>query len=294
MSRCNDSVVALGNLRRVSSGLPHLLLSPDMCMWLVPTGITLGLAAGTLYTVGFKHSWLEIAMLLIFLLVAFVSSLLVTTTDPGVYPRLAPGERDPLENEANLPMCKICNMKRPPRCAHCYSCNVCVLEHDHHCGIVGGCVGQRSLRWFTLYLVSITCASVTGFYWLLMSVISSGGDAAPVTDRARIQTASLSTAGHIGLLIFIGNIVLMVGGLAVYYLYLMMSDTTRREAQGKLQRPQGISGAANRAKLWLCGGLVNNFTRVMFPPTSRIVPQRQFAAATQAGGSLLPPLESSA
>jgi hypothetical protein len=263
--RFNDSVVALGNLKRLSS---FIVISPDIHMWLVPTLLTTFLLSSTLYMVGEKHTAVEIATLLFFVAVAFLSSLLVAMTDPGVYPRLGPNERDPLEHEPGLHLCKTCNMKRPPRCSHCYTCNVCVLEHDHHCGIVGGCVGQRSLRWFTLYLVSTAVAACISFYWLLISVIETSGDLTDKHDRMKMQSASLSAAGHIALLIFIGNVVLMVGGLSVYYLYLMMSDTTRREAQGKLSRPVGFGGRG-----WVCCNVASNVKRVLFPPESLIALQ---------------------
>lgn len=249
--RWNDSPVALGNLRRVHlwpfRGLWYL--SPDLCAWYFPTGITVFLFLCTWYLTAQYHSVVEKVILVGLLSCAFVFSLLVAVTDPGVYPRLGSGERDPLEACQSLWLCKVCGIRRPPRASHCHTCGVCVLEHDHHCGVLGGCVGKRSLRWFTLYLLTVSSAAGIGMYWVASSLFqpSHPVNRQTVSDLVHKRNqnnpnASLSAAGHIFLLIFIGNVVLLVGGMGIYYLYLMLSDTTRREAQGKLPKASSTSG----------------------------------------------------
>lgn len=245
MDRINTTAVALGSLRKLYLRPIRgpFFVSPDLIAWFAPTTITLFLVLGTVYYTGSQQSYAGLFVLFTLLGLAFVSSFLVGVTDPGVYPRLGHGERDPLEQCSYLPLCKICNFRRPRRAAHCYTCGVCVLEHDHHCGVIGGCVGQRSLRWFTIYLLSISSASAMGVYWISMSLMYPPPDANRPTatelmrQRSRRQNqASLQTAAHIFLLIFIGNVALLVGGMALYYVYLMGTDTTRREAQGKMSK----------------------------------------------------------
>ncbi|XP_025070720.1 probable palmitoyltransferase ZDHHC24 [Alligator sinensis] len=36
----------------------------------------------------------------------------------------------------------------PPRGRHCPSCRACVLGRDHHCALLGQCVGHRNRRYF--------------------------------------------------------------------------------------------------------------------------------------------------
>jgi palmitoyltransferase ZDHHC9/14/18 len=47
-----------------------------------------------------------------------------------------------------IEFCYECGIFRPPRAAHCTTCNACVLEYDHHCPWVGTCVGKRNYKFF--------------------------------------------------------------------------------------------------------------------------------------------------
>ncbi|EPY30847.1 hypothetical protein STCU_03856 [Strigomonas culicis] len=53
--------------------------------------------------------------------------------------------------------CATCEMHRPVRAAHCYLCGLCCYDHDHHCSVIGTCVGRRKLELFALF---VTVAAV--------------------------------------------------------------------------------------------------------------------------------------
>lgn len=53
--------------------------------------------------------------------------------------------------------CYVCESHTPPRCSHCYDCNVCVLRRDHHCVFFGQCVGFRNFRYFLSCLLFMWC-----------------------------------------------------------------------------------------------------------------------------------------
>ncbi|KAI5685831.1 DHHC palmitoyltransferase [Leishmania braziliensis] len=61
--------------------------------------------------------------------------------------------------------CSTCNMHRPVRAAHCYICGLCCFDHDHHCGVVGICVGSRRIEMF------VTLVSVVAVACILPTVV---------------------------------------------------------------------------------------------------------------------------
>mmetsp|Transcript_43287 Transcript_43287/g.135503 ORF Transcript_43287/g.135503 Transcript_43287/m.135503 type:complete len:152 (+) Transcript_43287:376-831(+) len=53
-------------------------------------------------------------------------------------------------------MCSICEVPRPPGAQHCYDCDVCVEDLDHHCPWSGKCIGRRNLVYFRAFLALLT------------------------------------------------------------------------------------------------------------------------------------------
>ncbi|EKF39187.1 hypothetical protein MOQ_000590 [Trypanosoma cruzi marinkellei] len=280
-NRYNDTNLALGKMTRVKCCGFTCLWSPDAAIFCVPTLLTLIIVFGVLFTLWKELGVLELCILFIFLSTAFVSSFLVTCTDPGVYPRLRHGEPDPLDGVRDLVFCRVCGLRRPPRTSHCYQCNVCVQEHDHHCGVIGGCVGRRSLRWFVLYLLTVSSAAAMGFFWIFRSLFT--GTFAAVQIRREAMHSSRNRTVHplpaqesteedpfkslvlIMLFVTLLLVVLLVGGLALFYLFLVLTSTTRRESQ----RTQ-----SNFATLFRTKFMWNNLMHVIHPPPSMLCAPR--------------------
>ena len=38
--------------------------------------------------------------------------------------------------------------------SHCYSCGICVIGIDHHCGVFGKCIARKNIFWFYCFIVS--------------------------------------------------------------------------------------------------------------------------------------------
>jgi hypothetical protein len=47
-----------------------------------------------------------------------------------------------------LPVCIKCHLPKPTRAHHCSYCNQCYFRYDHHCGIIGNCVGLWNMKSF--------------------------------------------------------------------------------------------------------------------------------------------------
>ena len=203
-------------------------------MWIMPTTITVMLGSGAFFVAGHvAHGW-ELATFFSLVTSAFACSFLITVTDAGVIPLPTASRPDPYRREDTWVECRYCRLRRPPRASHCHTCGVCVLEHDHHCGVLGGCVGLRSLRYFTGYLVSVSSAAACALSWIVRSWARLPPEP-PQRDLDNRQSSAMAV--HLVVGIFTANVVLVVGGLAVYYVALVARDTTRREAQGKRVKP---------------------------------------------------------
>lgn len=54
--------------------------------------------------------------------------------------------------------CEKCEMRMPPRARHCDTCQACILKRDHHCLMVGNCIGFKNQRFFVvLCFYAILC-----------------------------------------------------------------------------------------------------------------------------------------
>lgn len=162
-----------GHLRPFCKG--KLLWSPEASHWIL---VLLTLTGGTLlftllwgslrYTSPniLPNRWMmQLPDIIVALLAVVSATLLLCTslTNPGILPKnnLPPS----LSNSAakdyctTLPYCMTCHIYRPSQSGHCRRCNNCVALFDHHCRLLGCCIGELNRRYFLLFLVSTAACS---------------------------------------------------------------------------------------------------------------------------------------
>lgn len=142
-----------------------------------------------------QHSslfWLSVVLLVVILIAIFTCSF----SNPGIVPRhlrptpsdFPPGFDQVSDEGRNFhrqsryymlhgvvlkqKYCDSCKIYRPPRSKHCAMCDNCVLRFDHHCTILGTCVGLHNYRWF-LVLIYAALSLVTIAMSVGISVLSA-------------------------------------------------------------------------------------------------------------------------
>uniref|UniRef100_A0A0N5A549 Palmitoyltransferase n=1 Tax=Parastrongyloides trichosuri TaxID=131310 RepID=A0A0N5A549_PARTI len=89
----------------------------------------------------------------------------IITTDPGIIPKDKFSDslrrivtEDSLlmsiatYNKNSQNYCSVCHHNMPQKTIHCKRCNCCVVELDHHCKILGVCIGRRNYYLFVMML----------------------------------------------------------------------------------------------------------------------------------------------
>eukprot|EP00753_Platysulcus_tardus_P015715 PLAT5241.1.p2 GENE.PLAT5241.1~~PLAT5241.1.p2 ORF type:complete len:216 (+),score=55.37 PLAT5241.1:58-648(+) len=122
-----------------------------VCTYALVIGPTVGFF---LFVAGGSLALMIIGGVLLALTLLFLS--LTACSDPGM---VQPRDEADLEaltmEEADLPVCTICNIPREMGVVHCYDCQMCVAGYDHHCPWTGTCIGEGNITYFRRFLTSI-------------------------------------------------------------------------------------------------------------------------------------------
>lgn len=171
-------VAEVGNctVHRRSCWRPRVVLAPHASLCIFPAIIAVAVNLLVVYAAVVSvvpgdepHQW-SLQIMEVFTALGIFFMALTAAVDPGY---LVPALPSPSESPAEFrcsrstevrgvaveqKWCRECNFLRPLRAAHCYTCGLCVEELDHHCDVLGVCVGRRNIRFFALFLVSFCVA----------------------------------------------------------------------------------------------------------------------------------------
>ena len=107
------------------------------------------------------------------IIISISSSLFITLynqifgflTEPGIVPRKYPSLKIRDYNDKIIyskvtkkPLiriqrnCAICSIRRPKKCQHCFFCDNCIEEFDHHCQYVSNCIGKRNKKYYLFFI----------------------------------------------------------------------------------------------------------------------------------------------
>lgn len=58
-----------------------------------------------------------------------------------------------LEGEPLTNICPYCSIYKSKMSRHCYTCNKCIEDFDHHCLWIDNCIGKRNYNLFLIFLI---------------------------------------------------------------------------------------------------------------------------------------------
>lgn len=168
-----------GNNRFLLNG--RVLLGPRAdLVWVLGTWTVLFLAQVAFSVFVGPYLWTKVSIWLpllswLFFICTVLFLLLTSLTDPGILPRkiicdLIVGIGAKVQGEATY--CKECEIYRPKSAKHCFRCNNCVLELDHHCPFLGSCIGKNNYQHFIAALISVGLLGLTNVSCMCIYVIS--------------------------------------------------------------------------------------------------------------------------
>ena len=117
--------------------------------------------------------------------------------------------------------CFGCQIWRPPHAGHCRSCECCIQNLDHHCHILGACVGGHNLLFFLLFLLASGVSGVLLTSSSLIMLLQRGPFTSSSASEPLVWLGGLLTCSSL----YISATLIFL----LYHLHMLYHHTTTRE-----------------------------------------------------------------
>jgi len=132
--------------------------------------------------------------------------------------------------------CDQCHFLRPIRCKHCFFCGKCIAKFDHHCPLVGNCIGGRNYKYFLVFLFT-QCLVVLWTFYISVNVVFVSN--VKTNDEDHTVSYKHTAVGWIFRILFFVVMFMFlfsIIGLTGFHMYLLATNQTTME----LMRPDSI------------------------------------------------------
>ena len=157
--------------------------------------------------------------------------------------------------------CFGCEIWRPPHAGHCRHCECCVERADHHCYVLGACIGRHNLLFFLLFLLA---SGVSGILLTSSSLIMT------------LQRAPFTSSAASDPLVWLGGVMafssLYISStllFLLYHLHMLYNNTTTREQHRSSHTVLPIQPSHTESKSDRRQRLTRLWRDVMRPPGRR-------------------------
>lgn len=102
---------------------------------------------------------------------SIITTILLLLINPGII--YSDIQNKGVNNNEQKIYCNDCKFLYPStniKMEHCHKCAICVCKYDHHCGVVGKCVGKFNIFIFLSFNLS-SAGLITSFYLILFNII---------------------------------------------------------------------------------------------------------------------------
>ena len=137
------------------NGDPLIIIGPHWPMYLCFCScVSIGMILFFHYFWKYLHIFFQISGIIIYC-TYFISYTYIFLMNPG-FPKHDLDSRTG-EPRGKFRFCGECKMwvNIEKKTNHCFDCNICVEEYDHHCPWTGKCIGKKNVNAFYVFVISI-------------------------------------------------------------------------------------------------------------------------------------------